>query len=229
MSTSSNRWRAPSLDNVAGNGLMSRRVLLGQGIALAGAISAAGTATGAAAEPVQDKPWSLEFGSTLPAVQTSSPFEKEVVRSLSNPTGEFRNSHARTPHHLLGGTVTPNGLHFSINHSGVPDIDPAQHKLVIHGMVRQPLEFNLETLSRYPLVTRMAFIECAGNSAPMFSSEPMQLTAQAIHGLVSNAEWSGVLLSTLLDEAGIASETTERRYPPDISTRRSARRADRHR
>ncbi len=210
MSTSSNRWRAPSLDDVAGNGLMNRRVLLGHGMALAGAIGAgaAGTVTGAAAEPLEDKPWSLEFGSTLPGVQTPSPFEKEVVRSLSNPTGEFRNSHARTPHHLLSGTVTPNGLHFSINHSGVPDIDPAQHKLVIHGMVRQPLEFTLETLSRYPLVTRMAFVECAGNSAPMFSSEPMQVTAQAIHGLVSNAEWSGVPLSTLLDEAGIDPRAT---------------------
>ena len=70
-------------------------------------------------------------------------------------------------------------------------------------MVRQPLEFTLETLSRYPLVTRMAFVDCAGNSAPMFSKEPMQLTAQAIHGLVSSAEWSGVRLSTILDEAGI--------------------------
>jgi sulfane dehydrogenase subunit SoxC len=70
-------------------------------------------------------------------------------------------------------------------------------------MVRQPLEFTLESLSRYPLVTRMAFVECAGNSAPMFSSEPMQVTAQAIHGLVSNSEWAGVPLSTLLGEAGI--------------------------
>src|SRR5215469_4928424 len=75
--------------------------------------------------------------------------------------------------------------------------------MVVHGMVRQPLEFTLETLSRYPLVTRMAFLECAGNSAPMFSSEPMQVTAQAIHGLVSNAEWTGVPLSVLLEEAGI--------------------------
>jgi sulfane dehydrogenase subunit SoxC len=208
MNTSSNRRRAPSLDDVAGNGVINRRALLAQGIALAGTMGAAGTATRAAADPLQDEPWSLEFGSTLPPVQAPSPFEKEVVRSLSNPTGEFRNSHARTPHHLLAGTITPNGLHFSINHSGVPDIDPAQHKLVIHGMVRQPLEFTLETLSRYPLVTRMAFVECAGNSAPMFSSEPMQLTAQAIHGLVSNAEWSGVLLSTILDEAGVDPHAT---------------------
>jgi len=205
MNKSQRRGRTPSLDHVAGNGLINRRALLGRGIAVAGAMTtgAAGTMTGAAAEPLKDEKWSLEFGSITPAVQTASPYEKHAVRSLSNPNGEFRNSHARTPHHLLGGTITPNGLHFSINHCGVPNIDPAQHKLVIHGMVRQPLEFTLETLSRYPLVTRMAFVECAGNSAPMFSREPLQVTAQDIHGLVSCSEWAGVRLSTLLDEAGI--------------------------
>ncbi len=203
MSQSRRRGHPPSLDHVAGNGLINRRALLGQGIAIAGAMGAAGTVTGAVAEPLKDEKWSLEFGDVTPALQTPSQFEKNVVRSLSNPNGEFRNSHARTPHHLLNGTITPNSLHFSINHCGIPNIDPAKHKLVIHGMVRQPLEFTLETLSRYPLVTRMNFVECAGNSAPMFSSEPLQVTAQAIHGLVSNSEWSGVPLSTLLDEAGI--------------------------
>src|SRR5437868_7053425 len=87
------------------------------------------------------------------------------------------------------GTVTPNGLFFSISHSGLPDIDPAQHKLVIHGLVKQPLVYTVESLSRYPMVTRMHFLECSGNSAPMFSNEPVQATAQALHGLCSNAEW----------------------------------------
>ncbi len=204
MSNSPRRGRAPSSDFVAGNGLINRRALLGQGMAVAGAMGAGlGATTGAAAEPLKEEPWSLEFGSIMPAIQLASPFEKHVARSLSNPNGEFRNSHARTPHHLLNGTITPNTLHFSINHAGVPNIDPARHKLVIHGMVRQPLEFSLETLSRYPLVTRIHFVECAGNSAPMFASEPLQVTAQAIHGLVSNAEWTGVPLSVLLDEAGV--------------------------
>ena len=197
------RGRAPAPDFVAANGLINRRALLGSGLAVAGALASGVTPTGAAAEPLKDDPWSLEFGQVTPPLQTPSPFEKNVVRTLSNPQGELRNSHARTPHHLLNGTVTPNSLHFSINHCGIPNIDPAQHKLVIHGMVRQPLEFTLDTLSRYPLVTRMHFLECAGNSAPMFSNEPFQGTAQALHGLVSNAEWTGVPVSVLLDEAGI--------------------------
>src|SRR5258708_8917266 len=37
----------------------------------------------------------------------------------------------------------------------------------------------------------------------MFASQPLQVTAGAIHGLVSNSEWAGVKLSTLLEEAGI--------------------------
>src|SRR5262249_7147757 len=61
----------------------------------------------------------------------------------------------------------------------------------------------LHTLSGYPLVTRMAFIESPGNLAPSFAKEPLQTTAQMLHGLVSNAEWTGVPLSVLVDEAGI--------------------------
>src|SRR5205814_6996086 len=72
----------------------------------------------------------------------------------------------------------------------------------------QPLVYTVESLSRYPMVTRMHFLECSGNSAPMFSNAPLQVTAQAIHGLVSNAEWTGVPLSTLLEETGIDPKAT---------------------
>ncbi len=189
---------------VAGHGLIDRRALLGRGVALAGAMTAGvGTSTTAAAEPLRDDPWSQELGAVTPALQTPSRFEKHVTRTLSNPNNELRTSHARTPHQLLNGTVTPNSLHFSINHSGIPDIDPDKHRLVIHGMVRQPLVFTLDTLSRYPLETRMAFVECSGNSGAMFSNVPVQASAQGLHGLVSNAEWTGGRLSILLDEAGI--------------------------
>ena len=206
MSIRKRRDGAPSpVERVAGNGLLDRRALLGRGIVFAGAMgTGAGTSiTGAAAEPLKNDPWSLETGSVLPPYQGPSHFEKDAIRTRSNPDNEFRTSHARTPHHLLQGTVTPNGLFFTISHSGLPEIDPAQHKLVIHGLVKQPLVYTIESLSRYPMVTRTYFLECSGNSAPMFSSEPLQVTAQALHGLVSNAEWTGVLLSTLLEETGI--------------------------
>ena len=208
MSIRKRRASSPQIEQVAGNGLLNRRALLRGGAVVAGAMTSGGALTGAAAEPLQNDPWSLERGLMVPAYQVPSRFEKNVVRTLSNPNNEFRTSHARTPHQLLQGAITPNGLFFSICHSALPDIDPAQHKLVIHGLVKQPLVYTLDSLSRYPMVTRTHFLECSGNSAPMFSSEPLQVTAQAIHGLVSNAEWTGVLLSTLLEETGIDPKAT---------------------
>ncbi len=190
------------LEVIAGNGLLGRRTFLRGGAAFAAAVTGYTVARSAAAEPLKDDPWSLGMGAVTPPLQTPSRFEKHVVRTLSNPNNELRNSHARTPHHLLNGTITPNSMHFSINHSGLPDIDPEKHRLVIHGLVRQPLVFTVESLSRYPMESRMAFVECSGNSAPMFSNQPVQATAQALHGLVSCSEWTGVRLSTLLDEAG---------------------------
>ena len=201
-------YAAPALEQVAGNGLLHRRALLGGSVAFAGALASAAVPTGAAGEPLQEPEWSLEPGNVTPVLQTPSRFEAKVVRTLSNPKNEFRNSHSRTPHHQLEGTTTPNGLHFTINHGGIPEIDPDQHRLVIHGLVKRPLEFTLETLSRYPMVSRTTFVECGGNSAPMFSPEPLQETVQALHGLASCAEWTGVRLSTLLEETGIDPRAT---------------------
>jgi sulfane dehydrogenase subunit SoxC len=201
--TSNNRskrqWK--NLETVAGNGLLHRRAFLRGG--LAGAMTGYALVQSASAQQLADDPWSLAPGATVPDYGTRSRFEKDVVRTLSNPKAEPRTQHARTPHHLINGTFTPNGLHFVISHTGDPDIDPDKHRLVIHGLVKQPLVFTLDTLARYPMVSRMTFVECGGNSAPLFSREPIQASVQALHGLVSCAEWTGVMLSTLLEEAGI--------------------------
>ena len=198
MKTDPSRWQS-----VAGNGLLDRRAFLRSGAAVAAAMSAYTLTRAAAAEPLADDPWSTVPGATVPDYGVRSRFEKNVVRTLSNPKAEPRTQHARTPHHLLHGTTTPNGLHFVISHAGDPDVDPDRHRLVIHGLVKRPLVFTLEALARYPMVSRVSFVECGGNSAPMFSREPIQASVQALHGLCSCAEWTGVPLSVLLDETGI--------------------------
>jgi sulfane dehydrogenase subunit SoxC len=203
MSHQKPRSALDSLDFVAANGLLHRRAFLTSGAALAAAMTGYALTDPASAQQLTDAPWSTKPGIPIPEYATPSAYEKQVVRTLSNPKGEPRTQHARTPHHLVNGTFTPNGLHFVISHSGAPDIDPAQHRLVIHGLVKQPLEFTLDTLSRYPMQSRMTFVECGGNSAPLFSNQPVQATVQTLHGLASCAEWTGVMLATLLDEAGI--------------------------
>ncbi len=206
--TPSNRskreWKR--LEVVGGNGLLDRRAFLRGGAAFAAAMTGYTFVQSAAAEPLADDSWSREPGTLVPAYGVPSRFEKNVARTLSNPKGEPRTQHARTPHHLINGTITPNGLHFVISHAGDADIDPDKHRLIIHGLVKRPLMFTLDTLARYPTVSRMTFVECGGNSAPFFSKEPIQASVQALHGLVSCAEWTGVRLSTLLEETGIDSK-----------------------
>ena len=187
-----------NLEAAAGNGLLDRRAFLRGGAALTAAMSGY-----ASAAPLAEDPWSRAPGGTVPAYGTPSRFEKGVARTLSNPGGEARTHHARTPHQLLQGSTTPNGLHFVISHAGDPDIDPGAHRLAIHGLVRRPLVFTLDALARYPMVSRASFVECGGNSAPLFSPSPVQAGVQALHGLASCAEWSGVMLSTLLEETGV--------------------------
>ena len=96
--------------------------------------------------------------------------------------------------------ITPSSLHYVATTRGsfIPDIDPREHRLMIHGMVDRPLTFTMEDLKRLPSVTRLHFIECAGNR-----STPRAKTVQESHGMTSCAEWTGVLLSVLLKEAGV--------------------------
>jgi sulfane dehydrogenase subunit SoxC len=187
----------------AGNGLFDRRTFIRGGAALTTAMMGYTLMQSSSAQQLIEQPWGLAPGTPVPDYGVRSRYEKNVVRTLSNPKAEPRTQHARTPHHLLNGTFTPNSMHFVISHMGDAEVDPEKHRLVIHGLVKRPLEFNLETLSRYPMVSRMAFIECGGNSAPLFSRVPVPGDVQALHGLVSCAEWTGVNLSTLLEEAGV--------------------------
>ncbi len=187
---------------VAENGLLDRRAFFKGGAALAAAMSGYSLSKQAAAEPLEDAEWMRTLGRDVPAYGQPSPMEGEVIGSLVRRSwGGVGNR--RTPHHLLNGTLTPSGLHFFVGHSGLPNIDPAEHKLLIHGLVSQPLAFTLESLMRYPMQTRMTYIECGGNSAPMYSPEPIQDTVQALHGMSSCSEWTGVMLSTLLEETGV--------------------------
>ena len=189
-------------DLAAGNGILSRRIFL-EGALVSGAASAG--VSSALAEPLAVQSWMKEPGAGFTGYGQPSRFEDKVVRAiLSPPNAPLPGvGTARTPLHLLEGIITPSGLHFERSHSGIPDIDPDQHRLVIHGLVRRPLVFTLEALHRYPMQSRIAFIECAGNSGALNAPQPQPLGIAAIHGLLGCSEWTGVKVSILLDEAGV--------------------------
>jgi sulfane dehydrogenase subunit SoxC len=126
------------------------------------------------------------------------------------PAGYHRDFGFRTPTQDSVGIITPASLHFVIAHGyEPPDIDPNEHRLLVHGMVDHPLIFTLDELKRLPSVTRIHFLECNADSAPAgptgtFRTSP-NATAQDTHGFTSCSVWTGVPLSILLNRAVVQS------------------------
>jgi sulfane dehydrogenase subunit SoxC len=118
--------------------------------------------------------------------------------------------HIASPLQDQVGVITPSSLHYIATTRGsyIPDIDPKQHTLMIHGLVDRPLTFTMDDLKRLPSVSRLHFIECAGNR-----HNGRQKTVQESHGMTSCSEWTGVLLSTLLKECGLKGSATPRSRP----------------
>jgi sulfane dehydrogenase subunit SoxC len=189
-----------------------RRHLM-QGVAAAGA--AALLPRGASAQPgdntpltpLEVPPWTLKQGAPTGVPYGSpSPFESHVRRILParplSPPAVGGSTRGYTPLQDLHGIITPNGLFFERHHAGVPEIDPEQHRLVIHGLVEREMVFTMADLLRMPAVSRLHFLECSGNSSREFNG-PAGLTVQQTHGLLSCCQWTGVPLSTLLAEVGL--------------------------
>lgn len=199
-----------SLVAAAGGGLVERRSFLRKGLSL-GSLAVAADALHAESKP------SAPIGDQLPRPMKTpgggdAPYglptvhESKVVRTESRTAGF---SVWRSPLQAQRGIITPSGLHFATHHNGVPDITPENHSLMIHGLVDRPLKFDIESLQRYPMVSRIHFLECAGNSAAnALSITALDQSLGELAGEVSCSEWTGIPLSYLFREAGVKDKGT---------------------
>jgi len=175
------------------HGRPSRRQLLQMGAAVGGSLLAGQEALALDTDP-------RKLGEPLGPYGERSPFEKAVRWRRESKTPETGSSF--TPIHDSVGIVTPSSLHYERHHSGIPTIDPATHRLVIHGMVDRPLSLSMAEIRRLPSVSRIMVLECGGNSAGEWAATT-GADVQRSYGLVSGSEWTGVPLSLLLAEAGV--------------------------
>src|SRR5262245_8442840 len=186
----------------------SRRRFLRDSVAAMGGalIATAAPARIAAAAPLAIPDSELKAGRPIPpeAYGMPSKFEGKVMRRRSDVFVNRQNlsDWSMTPLQDQLGIVTPNGLFFERHHAGIADIDPATHRLVVHGMVKQPLVFSMDDLTRYPAVSRFHFLECSGNTLADWL-KVASTTVQQTHGLLSGAQWTGIPASWLLSEAGL--------------------------
>lgn len=184
----------------------SRRAFLKSGLALGGA-AAAGAAALANGDPaiLEKKDWNQYPGDGVDARPYGAPseFEKEVVRrDVSWLTADPISSVNFTPLHELDGIITPNGLCFERHHSGIAEINPAEHRLMINGLVENEVVFTIDDLMRFPRKNQINFLECAANTGMEWRGAQLN-GCQFTHGMIHNVMYTGVPLKTLLDEAGI--------------------------
>ena len=181
--------------------------LAGRSVALAGVV---GAGVGADAQRARRRNrWPSRHGAfrsamTRPPYQTPSKFAKNIVRTLANP--DFAAALLHRPHappFAEGYVSRPTGCTSPSCHAGIPDIDPAQHKLVIHGLVKQPLVFTLDALRAIRWCRASASSNAAATARRCSPTSRSRPTCRRCTAWSSCAEWTGVLLSTLLEEAGI--------------------------
>lgn len=149
--------------------------------------------------------WTRSLGAAVVSTGYGMPSKHEAnVQRRQSPglTPQPQASVSFTPLQNLFGIITPSGVHFERHHSGMPEVDPQQHRLMIHGLVKRPLMLTMDDVMRFPSVSRIHFIECGANGGMEWANVAVP-TVQYTHGMIACSEFTGVLLSTLLDEAGV--------------------------
>jgi sulfane dehydrogenase subunit SoxC len=181
----------------------ARRAFL-RGTALLTAAASSRALAQDSALPPNVPSWSKSLGAPVLASPYGVPSKYEANLRRRESPGLTRTPHSSvsfTPLQNLFGIITPSGLHFERHHAGVPEVDPHQHRLMIHGMCTNPRIFTMDDLMRFPSVSRIHFIECGANTGMEWANVAVP-TVQYTHGMIGCSEWTGVALSTLLAEVG---------------------------
>lgn len=186
---------------------LDRRRALSLGLAAGGSLVASAVQAGEQAPPAEPD-WSKTIGAGVVDRPYGHPsdFEKDKIRrNVPWLTGTRESSISFSPLQDQKGITTPSGLFFERYHAGRIDVDPAEHRLLIHGLVERPLVLSMKDIERFPSVSRIHFIECPANGG-MEWREAQLNSLQFTHGMLSCAEWTGVPLSVLLEEVGLKKE-----------------------
>ena len=152
--------------------------------------------------------WSKSLGRGVVSVPYGQPSKHEanvVGRTVEWLTADKIASISMSPLHKMKGIITPSGLHFERYHGGVPEVNPDDHRIMINGMVDRPLLLTMDELMSFPSESHIHFLECPANGGMEWRGAQME-ALQFTHGMISGSEWTGVKLSTILQECGVKPE-----------------------
>jgi sulfite oxidase len=103
---------------------------------------------------------------------------------------------------LRAQEVTGNDLFYIRNHGTIPRIDPEAHRLVVDGLVEEPLSLSLAEIRALPAVHLPATLECAGNRrSELIAAKPIPGELPWHEDAISTAFWTGASLAQVLARA----------------------------
>ncbi|MDT7842178.1 sulfite oxidase [Streptomyces justiciae] len=106
------------------------------------------------------------------------------------------------PLEALRYDVTPPGLHYVLTHYDIPYVpDDTEWQLTVGGLVHRPLRLTPADLRAFPQVTTRVTLECAGNGRALLTPRPV--SQPWLVEAVGTADWTGVPLRLLLEQAGV--------------------------
>jgi len=111
------------------------------------------------------------------------------------------------PLEALSHAITPLGLHYLLIHFDIPMVDANSYELSVGGRVRKPLRLTLEEITSRPATTLAVTLECAGNGRARLLPRPM--SQPWLGEAVGTAEWTGISLASILEEAGTLPEAVD--------------------
>jgi DMSO/TMAO reductase YedYZ molybdopterin-dependent catalytic subunit len=167
---------------------------------LIGRLAAAGFSVPVIGAILADSTWAQDADAT--------PIDEETLANLGkNPDLiEHGTTTFETPLDAYDAFLTRNEDFFIRSNGPVSvEIDPADWRLTVTGLVNEELELSLDDLQAMSQRTITAFLECSGNSRSRFDDMDNEAASgtQWGNGAIGNAEWTGVSLVEVLNQAGV--------------------------
>lgn len=183
---------------------LSRRGLVGR-------LAMAGFSAPAIAAILRDSAWAQE--ATPGATPEATPTTEETLAALGKDTRLIQHGTTtfETPAELMTEFLTPNDRFFIRSNGPVTmEIPKEEWRLTVRGLVERELDLGFADLEAMEPRTITAFLACSGQSRGRFPDEPAEVEGTKWgNGAIGNAEWTGVPLVSLLDQAGVRPEAVD--------------------
>ena len=143
----------------------------------------------ASCQPLVEEPQSESEAKALTEPEALAA-EKDSLPTATEPEPDVESATETEPTSTTNNTLQLTPID-KLGITGVPqDVDIAEYRLVVSGLVEKPLSLTYEEILAYSSITEIGVINCPGF-------------------FVDIAEWTGVPLATILEEAGIKAKAIQ--------------------